>query len=58
MFTSDPHDALVVAHERGRRLRAEAQRLCPSSRTRSVLATVLRCAANRLEPAPLGHRAA
>jgi hypothetical protein len=60
MLTSDPYDALVVAHERGRRLRADAaaERLCGSSGTRRALAVSLRGAADRLDPAPLARRTA
>jgi len=56
-LTSDPLD---VAHERGRRLRAEAaaERLRGTSRTRHVLAASLRRAADRLDPAPLARRTA
>jgi hypothetical protein len=52
MFTSDPRDALVFAHERARRLCAGA------SGTRRALAASLRRAANRLDPAPLAPRPA
>jgi len=57
MFTSDPLDALVVAHERGRQLRAEAaaERLRGTSATRRALAVSLRRAADRLDPAPLAR---
>jgi len=60
MFTSDPRDALVLAHERGRRLRAQAaaDRLRDTRGTRRALAASLRRAADRLEPAPLARRAA
>jgi hypothetical protein len=55
MFTTDARDALVVAHEHGRRLRAEAaaERLCAASGTRRALAASLRRAADRLDRAPL-----
>jgi hypothetical protein len=55
MFTSDPANALVVAHTRGRELRAEAaaERLCGTSGARRALAVFLRRAANRLDPAAL-----
>ena len=58
MFISHPLDALVVAHDRGRRLRAEAatERLRGTSGTRSALAVVLRRAAERLDPPPLARR--
>ncbi len=57
MFTSDPLDALAVAHERGRRLRAEAaaERLRGAPGTRRALAVTLRRAADRLDPAPLAR---
>jgi hypothetical protein len=60
MFTSDPLDALVVTHERGRRLRAEAarERLRGTSRTRRTLAVSLRRAADHLDQAPLARRTA
>jgi hypothetical protein len=55
MFTSDPRDALAVAHQHARHLRAEraAERLRGRSVTRRTLAASLRSAANRLDPAPL-----
>ena len=58
MLTSDPLDALVLAHERGRRLRAEAaaERLRSTSGTRHAVAAYLRRAADRLDPAPLARR--
>jgi hypothetical protein len=60
MFTSDPLDALVVAHERSRRLRAEAaaERLRDTSSIRRALAVSLRRAADRLDPTPLARRTA
>jgi hypothetical protein len=60
MFTSDPRDALVLAHEHARHLHAEtaAERLRGASGTRHALAAFLRRAANRLDPAPLAPRAA
>jgi hypothetical protein len=60
MFTGDPLDALVVAHERGRELRAEAaaERLRGTSRTRRAIAVSLRRAADRLDLAPLARRSA
>ncbi len=60
MFTSDPLNTLVVAHERGRRLRAEAaaERLRDTSGTRRALAVSLRRTADRLDPAPLARRTA
>lgn len=59
MTITDPHDALVLAHERGNRLRAEAstERLFRGrSATRRVLAACLRRAADLLDPAALGPR--
>lgn len=58
MFTGDPFAALAVAHQRGRRLRAEAaaERLRGASGTRRALAVSLRRAADRLDPAPLARR--
>jgi hypothetical protein len=52
MFTSDPHAALLLAHERGSHLRDEAaaERLV-RRRTRRAFAASLRCFANRLDPA-------
>jgi hypothetical protein len=60
MFTSDPRDALVFAHEHARRLRAEtaADRLRRPSGARRVIAASLRRAATRLDPAPLAARPA
>ncbi len=60
MLNSNPLDGLVVAQERGRRLRAEAaaERLRRPSPTRRALALSLRRAADRLDPAPLSWRAA
>ena len=58
MFTSDPRDALVFAHEHARRLRREtaAERLRRASCARRVLAASLRHAANRLDPAAFAPR--
>ena len=55
MFTPHPLDALVLAHERGRRLRAEAEaeRLGGASAMRSTVAAALRRAADRLDPGTL-----
>jgi hypothetical protein len=55
MFTSSPSDQLAVAHERGRRLRVEAQaeRVRGTSPARRALATTLRRAAHRLDRASL-----
>jgi hypothetical protein len=60
MLTTDPVDALAVAHERGRRLRGEAtaERLCGTSGTRQTLAVLLRRAADRVDPAPRAATAA
>jgi hypothetical protein len=54
MFITDPFDALVIAHARGRQLRAEAtaERLRGTSRRRA-LASSLRRLADRLDAAPL-----
>jgi hypothetical protein len=59
MFISDPHDALRLVHDRGDRLRAEAEaeRLFHTpSGTRRALAASLRRAADRLDPAVLRPR--
>jgi hypothetical protein len=60
MFTTNPFDALVVADQRGRELHAAAaaERLSGAPATRRALATTLRWAADRLEPAPLMRRPA
>lgn len=60
MILSDPRDALVVAHERTRRLREEAasERLLPASGTCRALAAFLRRTADRFDPAPHAHRPA
>ena len=60
MFTSNPFDALAVAHQRGHELRAEAaaERLLGTPGTRRALAASLRRAADRLDPAPLARRPA
>ena len=60
MLTSDPLEVLAVAHERGRRLRAEAvaERLRGTSGTRRALALSLRRAADRLDPASFNRRPA
>lgn len=60
MFTTDPRDALVLAHEHARQLREEsaARRLRRASGTRRALAASLRRAADRLDRAPLAPRAA
>ena len=55
MFTHHPLDALVLANEHGRRLRAEAaaERLPGGSTLRGAIAARLRRAADRLDPGPL-----
>jgi hypothetical protein len=60
MLTSDPHQALVLAHEQARQLREEAasEQLRGPQWTRRAFAASLRRAANRLDPAPLAHHAA
>ena len=60
MFTSDPYDILVIAHDHARVLRAEqaAERLRPASRALRPVAVLLRWVADRLDPAPLAHRPA
>lgn len=56
----DAHDQMALAHERGRRLQAEAaaERLSAPSRSRRALAASFRRVADRLDPAPLGWRQA
>jgi hypothetical protein len=58
MFTSSSLDALVVAHQRGRELQAQAaaERLGGRSGLRGALAAYLRHAADRLDPAPVTRR--
>jgi hypothetical protein len=66
MFTSHPFDALAAARERAHRFREEsavenlrrASMPGRASSTRRSRAASLRCAANRLDPAPLRHRPA
>jgi hypothetical protein len=60
MLTTDPHYALVMAHEHGRQLNGEAatRRLCRRSGTRRALAASLRHAADRLDQALLAPRPA
>ena len=60
MFAIDPLDALAVAKEHGRRLRAEAaaERQRDASPARHALALVLRRTADRLDPAPIARRTA
>jgi hypothetical protein len=57
MITSTPRDELAVVHERGGRLRAEAEaeRLRGPSTTRHALAASLRRAADRLDRAPFAR---
>ena len=59
MFTSDPHHALVVAHDRGRQRAAEAaaERL-RTARNRYAIAALLRRGADRLDRTPLAPRPA
>ena len=58
MFTADPHDALLEAHERTRQLREEtvAFRLHRASKAGCPLAAILVRLAARLTPAPLTGR--
>ena len=60
MLTMNPDDALVVAHQRARQLRAEAaaERVRRNAGTRRVLATSLRRLADRLDQAPFAPRPA
>jgi hypothetical protein len=60
MFTSNPLDALAVAHAHGRELRAEAaaERLCGTTGARRAIAVSLRRAADRLDPTTLSPRPA
>jgi hypothetical protein len=60
MLTTNPIDALLVAHQRGRELQAQAaaERLGGTSGIRGALAAYLRRAADRLDPAPLTRRPA
>ena len=55
MLMTNPDDALVVANERGRRLREEAaaERVRRDAGTRRTLAASLRRLADRLDPDPL-----
>jgi hypothetical protein len=55
MFTPHPLDALVLAHDRGRRLRAEAEaeRFSGTSTMRGKIATALRRAADCLDSGSL-----
>ncbi len=57
MFTTDPHDALSVAHEHARRLRADtaARRLRLAMASRCPLAAYLRRARVRRNPALLAE---
>ena len=60
MLAIDPRYALVLAHERSRRLRADrtARPLHRASRGHCPLAALLRRGRNRPNPGPLAHRAA
>jgi hypothetical protein len=60
MVASDPRDALVLAHERVHRLRADSasRRLSGVPAPRRALAAALRHAAERLDPVPLAPRPA
>ena len=60
MLTTDPHHALVLAHERTRQLREEAasEHLRRPLWTRRAFAASLRRAANRLDPGALAHHSA
>ena len=60
MFSSNRLDALALAHERGRNLRAEAaaERLRGTTPTRRALAASLHRAADRLDAAPPPRRPA
>ena len=55
MFIPHPRDALVLAHERGRRLRADAaaERFRRPSAVRGAIAVWLRRAADRLDRSAL-----
>ena len=52
MYSTDPHDALVMAHEHARHLRDEAaaERFRRTRGTRHALAGSLRRLADRLDP--------
>ena len=61
MFSTDPRDALLVAHAHGRHLREEMasnHQRGSAEATRRALAATLRRVANRLDPTPLVQRAA
>ena len=58
MYSIDPRHVLDAANQRLHLLRAEAARPSGASWTRRVLAMSLRCAADRLDPAPLARWAA
>jgi hypothetical protein len=60
MFSSNRLDALALAHDRGRQLRAEAaaERVRDTLGTGRALAAPLRRAADRLDPASLSRRPA
>jgi hypothetical protein len=57
MFSSDPRDLLVLAHQYTGHLREEAaaHHLRRRAWTRRAFAASLRRAANRLDPSPLAH---
>ena len=60
MFTTDPAEALALAHQRFCELRREraAHQLRPRRQARCVLAASLRSAADRLDRASLAPRPA
>lgn len=57
MSTPHPHDALALAHEHGRALRADAaaERLHIHVGLRDAVAASLRRAADRLDPSPVAR---
>ncbi len=60
MLTTDPRDALALAHHRTRSLRDEAvaEHLRQRPWTRRTVAASLRHLAERIDPMPLAHRPA
>ena len=59
MFPTDPRYALVLAHQRSRRLRADTAAPPPrASRRHCPLAALLRRGRNRPNPGSLAHRVA
>jgi hypothetical protein len=60
MLISDPHHELIVAHDRGRRLREEraAEWFRRAARRGGSLAALLRRVADHLDPTPVAHRPA